>query len=85
MKCFIYKGTKKAELYLYINNKDDFSNVPETLFSSLGVLEFVMELELSREKKLAKEDVNKVMVSLKDKGYFIQMPPVKISVPDKIQ
>jgi uncharacterized protein YcgL (UPF0745 family) len=85
MKCFIYKGTRKAELYLYIDSKDDFSNVPEALFSGLGVPEFIMELELSPEKKLAREDVNKVIVSLKDKGYFIQMPPVKINSPDKIQ
>ena len=85
MQCFIYKGTKKAELYLYIENKDDFSKVPETLFANLGVPEFVIKLDLTPERKLAREDVNKVMASLKDKGYFIQLPPVKISPPDKIQ
>jgi len=85
MRCFIYKGTKKAELFLYITNKDDFSNVPETLFASLGAPELVMELELTPERKLARVDVNKVMASLKDKGYFIQMPPVPIRTPDKIQ
>ena len=85
MQCFIYRGTKKAELFLYIDNKDDFSKVPETLFASIGVPEFVMELELTPARKLARVDVNKVMSSLIDKGYFIQMPPVKISMPDKIQ
>lgn len=85
MQSYIYKSLKKAELYLYINNKDDFSKVPETLVSDLGVPEFVMELELSPKIKLAREDVNKVMASLKDKGYFIQMPPVIVRAPDNIQ
>jgi uncharacterized protein YcgL (UPF0745 family) len=85
MQCYIYKSLKKAELYLYIDNKDDFSKVPETLISGLGVPEFVMELELSPKKKLAREDVNKVMASLKDKGFFIQMPPVLVRTPENIQ
>jgi uncharacterized protein YcgL (UPF0745 family) len=85
MQCFIYKGKKKAELFLYITNKDDFSNVPDTLFASFGKTEFVMELKLTPERKLARVDVNRVMTSLKDKGYFIQMPPVLIKTPDKIQ
>lgn len=85
MQCFIYKSTKKTEFFLYIDKKDDFSNVPEPLFASLGTPEFVMELELTPERKLARVDVNKVISSLKDKGYFIQMPPVPIRAPDKIQ
>ncbi len=85
MQCFIYSGKKKAELFLYITNKNDFSNVPEALFASFGTTEFVMELELTPERKLARVDVTKVMISLKDKGYFIQMPPVPIRTPDKIQ
>ena len=85
MQCFIYKAKKKADLFLYITNKDDFSNVPETLFASFGTTELVMELKLTPERKLARVNVNKVMTSLKDKGYFIQMPPVTIRSPYKIQ
>ena len=45
MKTFIYKSTRKEELYLYITEKDDFSNVPQTLFDSMGKEPaFVMEL-----------------------------------------
>ena len=42
MQCFIYKSLKKEELYLYLQKKDDFSEVPEPLFNSLGRIEFVM-------------------------------------------
>lgn len=76
MVCFIYKSLKKDELYLYLDKKDDFSAVPEELLKSLGRLQFVMELTLSPERKLAREDVAKVMASLQNKGFFIQMPPL---------
>jgi hypothetical protein len=76
MKTFIYKSTKKEELYLYIANKDDFSDIPQSLFDSMGKEPvFVMELELSAERPLAREDVNKVMENLESQGFHVQMPP----------
>ena len=75
MQCFIYKSLKKEYLYLYIAKKDDFSNVPDALVSSLGKMEFVMDLVLSPERKLAKEDAGKVIDSLKAQGFFVQLPP----------
>jgi len=85
MQCFIYKSLKKDYLYLYINNKDDFSRVPEALFNSFGNMEFVMGLDLTPERKLAQEDAGKIIASLKEKGFFVQMPPVKVEAPLKIQ
>ena len=78
MQCFIYKSLKKEELYLYLDKKDDFSDIPEPLFNSLGRIKFVMELEITPERKLAREDANKVLSSLQDKGFFVQMPPTII-------
>jgi uncharacterized protein YcgL (UPF0745 family) len=75
MQCFIYKSLKKAELYLYLDKKDDFSAVPQALFDSFGQLTFVMELQLTPERKLARESAEKVIASLKGKGFFVQMPP----------
>ncbi|MGY6274266.1 YcgL domain-containing protein [Methylomonas sp. MgM2] len=78
MLCFIYKSSKKDELYLYLDKKDDFSAIPEDLFKSLGRLQFVMELQLSPQRKLAREDVSKVMASLENRGFFVQLPPLPI-------
>jgi uncharacterized protein YcgL (UPF0745 family) len=36
---------------------------------------FVMELELSPDRKLAREDVNKVIHNLETQGFHVQMPP----------
>lgn len=78
MQSYIYKSLKKDELYLYLQKKDDFSVIPEPLFNSFGKIEFVMELEITPERKLAREDVTKVINSLQQKGFFVQLPPTII-------
>ena len=78
MQCFIYKSLKKDELYLYLQTKDDFSSIPEPLLKSFGRIEFVMALEITPERKLAREDGAIVKASLQEKGFFVQMPPTII-------
>ena len=85
MQCFIYKSLKKDELYLYLDKRDDFSAVPEALLQNFGRLVFVMELELSPQRKLAREDVDKVIDNIQSKGFFMQMPPPLISLPQPHQ
>jgi hypothetical protein len=63
-------------LYLYITDKDDFTNVPQPLYDSMGKEPvFVMELELNPEKPLAREDVQEVIKNLSQQGFHVQMPP----------
>lgn len=75
MQCVIYRSSRKADSYLYIEKEDEFSRVPQALIEMLGHLEKVMELELSEERKLANADINNVRQCLKDQGYYLQMPP----------
>jgi uncharacterized protein len=74
MQCFIYKSRKKDFLYLYIDKKDDFSKVPEELFNRMGRMDYVMELELSPERKLAREDAGNIIERIKEQGFFVQLP-----------
>ena len=75
MNCYIYKSLKKDEMYLYVDRKDDFSRVPDALMGVVGRLEFVMELELTAERKLAREDADEVRKNLAEQGFHLQMPP----------
>lgn len=84
MLCYIYKSLKKEELYLYLTIKDDFSRVPEELIRHFGKLSFVMELELTPERPLARENVTKVMGDLESRGFFIQMPPTIIPLASQL-
>lgn len=85
MQCFIYKSLRKQHVYLYLGKKDDFSTVPAQLFESLGKMEFVFDLELAPERKLANADAATVMASLVKKGYFLQLPPAIMPAPLKPQ
>ena len=69
------KALKKDNTYLYINKKDDFSPVPETLLKTFGTPQFVMVLKLDERHKLAQADIEKVKADLKGNGYYLQVPP----------
>ena len=75
MKCDIYRSQKKEDTYLYLRHPADLDIVPETLSKTLGKLDHVMELELSAEKKLAREDAKTVMENITEQGFHLQMPP----------
>ncbi len=73
---FIYKSSRKDELYIYLAKKDDFSEVPQSLYDSMGKEPiFVMELELSEQRPLARENVMTVINNLENQGFHVQMPP----------
>ena len=75
MNCSIYKGRKRPDDYLYVENEDDFSRVPDALLQIMGELSLVINLELSPERKLAQADVTQVMQQLAEQGYYLQIPP----------
>ena len=75
MQCFVYKGDRKADTYLYITREGDFSDVPQTLLKLMGELEFVLSVDLAQRDKLAQADIETVSVQLKSQGYFVQLPP----------
>ena len=74
LTCYIYRCSAKQDMYLYLAEKDRFELLPEQLAKSLGRTDFAMELELSADKKLAREDPRKVMDNLEKQGFHLQMP-----------
>lgn len=75
MHCFIYKSSKKPECYLYLAARDAFADLPAGLQGVFGTPVFVMELELTPERRLAREDSRIVLDALESRGYFVQLPP----------
>ncbi len=71
----VYRSSKKDEMYLYIENKDDFSVVPEALMKAFGKPEFALQLNLKKRAKLARVDIADVIRAISESGYFLQMPP----------
>lgn len=75
MKCAIYKGIKKDDTYLFVEHKDDFSRVSESLLRVLGPLNMVMQLDLTTDTRLARVNANDVIKQLHDNGFYLQLPP----------
>jgi len=77
MNCFVYRSNLQSGMYLYLEKKDDFSNVPDSLMQLLGDMEFSFEFNLSVERKLVKAEAEEVLRIMSENGYFLQMPPPK--------
>ena len=73
--CTIFKGSRESELYVYVPWKEGKENIPPVLRERMGELKEVMTLKLAPGRKLARADVNKVLVDIREKGYYVQMPP----------
>ncbi len=74
MLCYIYRCSLKPDMYIYLAEEDVFDNVPKEIFNSLGIVEFSMELEITPDTKLAREDTATVLSNLKEHGFHIQLP-----------
>jgi len=75
LECWIYKSPRKDEMYLYLAAEDDFDAIPQALFSRFGQPQAVMQLTLTPDRPLAREDVATVMHNLREQGFHLQMPP----------
>ena len=75
--CSIYKSSKKAEMYVYIEKSKGVKVIPEALLNFFGSPVHVVDMLLNEDKKLARADAKKVLSDIADKGYFLQMPPVE--------
>jgi uncharacterized protein YcgL (UPF0745 family) len=92
MHCSIYKSSKKDEMYLYVarpsENDAEASNpldvIPEALRIAFGRATFVMHIELTETRKLARVNVLHVIDSIETNGFFIQMPPEGLINPNAV-
>lgn len=75
MQCFVYKSLRKAETYVFLKSAEKFDVLPGPIAEQLGTLAFVIEIELCSERKLARANVDEVMVNLDAQGYHLQFPP----------
>lgn len=88
--CAIYKTAKRDGLYLYVKEQGSFLDVPDEVMQQFPVPEHVFDLELSKNRPLAREDVLLVMNNLETQGFHLQMPPKNedpidtITLPDSL-
>lgn len=81
MQAYVYKSRRKSDTYVYLRERDGFGLIPEPLRASLGAMDFVLELALEPDRKLAREDPAVVRVNLAARGFHLQFPPQELPSP----
>ena len=81
MHAYVYKSQRKADTYVYLAQRDSFDVLPDAVRAQLGTLSFVLDVALTPERKLAREDAAVVRERLRTQGFFLQMPPRVVADP----
>lgn len=81
MHAHVYKSLRKADTYVYLAQRDGFDALPDAVRAQLGGLEFVLEVELTPDRKLARADVAQVREAIESRGFFLQIPPLPDAAP----
>ncbi|MFY0991954.1 YcgL domain-containing protein [Halomonas sp. C05BenzN] len=75
--CEVFKSPRKEEMYLYVDKRRGLADVPEVLLERFGKPLPAMTLILSPDKRLGRAKAADVMAAIRDKGFYLQMPPAK--------
>ena len=81
VNCKIYRCSNHDEMYLYTHEDKSINDLPDELINLVKGLTHIMDLELTPERKLAREDISIVINNLEEKGFHLQMPANTL-IPD---
>ena len=74
MECHVYRSRRREHTYLYLRDKDDFSELPEGLLKVFGAPEYSFSFELDDQRQLMQSDPKVVLKDLRSKGFHLHMP-----------
>ncbi|MBQ9275490.1 MAG: YcgL domain-containing protein [Succinivibrio sp.] len=70
---YVYKSSKRLRGYLYLREKDDFSVLPEALFTAFGMPQFLMMFALKKHPVLPKITPEQLQAALDEKGFLLRI------------
>jgi uncharacterized protein YcgL (UPF0745 family) len=71
----VYKSLKRVDMYLYVDAQKQLEDLPEALLKAFGRAQEVLDLELSRDRILARARAADVLDQIEARGFYLQMPP----------
>jgi len=75
MRCFVYKSLRAIDTYVFLGEQDNFQVLPAALQEALGPLAFVLDLELTPGRRLARASGAEVLAAIAERGFHLQLPP----------
>jgi len=74
MRVFVYKSQRKTDTYLYLARHDDFDAVPESIQLALRPWQFVLEFDLTPQRRLPRIDSVVLQNNLNSQGFYLLFP-----------
>jgi len=84
MQCHVYKSLRRADTFVFLPQRDDFAPLPAALRERLGELQWVMDLVLHPERRLARVEAATVLRDLQERGFHLQLPPADPILADAL-
>lgn len=75
VECEVYRSRRRDEMYLYVALPIDRNSLPEALVTEFLCTNPVLKLWLDSRRKLARVSAEAVIEALRERGYYLQMPP----------
>ncbi len=73
----VFRSSKHDEMYLYVEKSIGLKKVPEELMARFGKGISAMTMLLTTESKLARSKPENVIEGIREKGFYLQLPPAK--------
>ena len=81
MRVFVYKSRRKPDTYLYLAEHDAFDAVPEPMQVTLRPWQFVLEFDLTPDRRLPRIDARVLQNNLVSQAFHLLFPD---NVPDAL-
>ncbi|MBU2862244.1 YcgL domain-containing protein [Reinekea marina] len=73
----VYRSSKNSDTYVYVAKKQGIKAIPDALKELVGKPIHAFDMLLTEDKKLARVEAVKVLESISEQGFFLQLPPPK--------
>ena len=73
----VFRSSKYDGMYLYVEKSLGLKEIPEELMTRFGKGISAMTMLLTKESKLARAEPEKVIKGIREKGFYLQLPPAK--------
>jgi uncharacterized protein YcgL (UPF0745 family) len=73
--CEVFAGSRRDGCYLFVREEEGLARVPAALLASFGTPRSVMTLELDLGRQLAQASAERVLESIVESGFYLQLPP----------
>jgi len=78
MHCYVYKGDKKDDHYLFLGQEFNLealpNGFPNAILGLMGDLSLVIDFELEPSRNLPQADAEQVIADIQSQGFYLQMP-----------